>query len=73
MEKLPSKRAARPDLMPWQASLMILCVTMAGVMHEHPGALRPMMGSLQTVQFRAGMAHVSHSADALNTVVWRGR
>ena len=73
MEKLPMKRAARPDLMPWQGALMVLCVTVAGVLHEHPGAMRPMVNSLETVQFLAGIAQVSHPADVLNAVVWRGR
>ena len=68
-----SKSAAPSDLLPWQAALMVACVTVAGLFHEHPGAVRPVLASLETVQLRSGVEHAAHPADLLHAGLWIGR
>lgn len=65
--------AARVDLLPWQAALMVVCVTAAGMLHEHPGAMRPLVTSLQTAQLRSGMAQGSQPADGRQVALWLSR
>ncbi len=59
MKQSRSKTSAAPDLLPWQAVLMIACVTAAGLFHEHPRAVRPLPASVQAAsvhgsQLRSG-------------------
>ena len=39
MNKRRLTKAVRPDLLPWQAAVMVMCVTAAGLLHEHPGGV----------------------------------
>ncbi len=52
---------------------MVLCVTVAGVLHEHPAVVRPVVASLQTAQLPSGVAHASHPGDVLNVALWLTR
>ena len=67
------KTAERPELLPWQAALMVVCVTAAGLFHEHPGAVRPLVATLQTVQLRSGVEHAAHPGDLIRTALRLGR
>ncbi len=64
------KHAATPDLLPWQAALMVLCVTAAGVFHEHPQSVR---GTLQPSEMRSELHRAAHPADLLNATLWSRR
>ena len=57
MNELARKSSATPDLLPWQAALMVACVTAAGLLHAHPGTVRPVVASLETVLLRSGVGH----------------
>ena len=66
-------RDPRADLLPWQAALMVVCVTMAGLLHEHPEAVGLKVAGLQTAQPRSGTASEKPPADVLNVSLWLSR
>ena len=53
MSKRRSNTASQPEMLPWQAMVMVACVTAAGLLHQHPGAMRPLLSSHQTAQMRS--------------------
>ncbi len=34
-------------LLPWQAAAMVMAVTLAGLLHEHPEQMRPVLARVQ--------------------------
>ena len=54
------------ELLPWQAAAMVLAVTLAGLVHEHPARVRPLVERLQA---STGAARPAGSADLLEVVV----
>ncbi len=73
MNQPAPKTTARPELLPWQAALMVVCVTAAGLFHEHPLALRPLAARLETARLHPGVEHAVHPADPVNAALWLGR
>ena len=68
------KTAAAPlELLPWQAVLMVLCVTVAGLFHDHPQMIHPLVAGVDASQLRSGMVHAVHSGDLLNATLWLTR
>jgi hypothetical protein len=70
MEKHPSKIAAGPDLLPWQGVVMVVCVTLAGLLHEHLRPLQPVVTQVQTAGLRSGISHAAPPSNLLDTVLW---
>ncbi len=60
----------RPELLPWQAALMVACVTAAGLLHEHPGVMRPLVSGAHSAQLRSSVEPVKHSAEVPNAAIW---
>ena len=65
MHQTTSKTTSSPGLLPWQGALMVVWVTAAGLFHEHPAAVRPLLAGLQTVMLHTGAAHGVHPAALL--------
>ncbi len=73
MNELRLPKAVPLELLPWQAAVMVMCVTVAGFLHEHPGAMRPLASRVQAVQLRFDAGHVRPLAGVLNVPFWLGR
>ena len=67
------KRQA-PELLPWQAALMVACVTAAGLLHEHPGVMRPLVAGLvsgaHSTQLRSSVEPEGDRPEVLNAAIW---
>ena len=48
---------------------MVACVTAAGLLHEHPGAMRPLLSSRQTAAMRSSLTHTAPPATVLNAAL----
>ncbi len=75
MDERRSTASAVPDLLPWQAVLMVACVTAAGLLHQHPAALRPFVAAVHTAvvqeaQLAPDSARTQHPGNLLNTTLW---
>ena len=63
----------RPELLPWQGALMVACVTAAGLLHEHPGVMRPLVRGVRPAQLRSSAEPQKRPAEVLNAAVWQER
>ena len=75
MDKRRLKASAAPDLLPWQSVVMVACVTAAGLLHQHPHAVQPLLAAVQTaglqgVHLRSSAVFAHHTADLLNASLW---
>ena len=57
------KRDRGVELLPWQAAVMVMAVTVAGLLHEHPGRVRPLVERVHA------SAHAAGGAELLEVVV----
>ena len=73
MSEHRSTNSKRPELLPWQAALMVACVTAAGLLHEHPGVMRPLVPGAHPGTLRSSVEPVKHSAEVLNATIWPER
>lgn len=60
------------EIFPWQAAVMVACLTAAGLFHEHPTVARPLVDQLHRVSC-AKAAQALPPAEALNLVPARIR
>lgn len=73
MSERQATRSREPELLPWQAALMVACVTMAGLLHEHPAVMRTVVSGVHATQLRSSVEHARHAAEVLNAAIWLGR
>lgn len=64
---------AAAELFPWQAVMMVMCLTAAGLFHEHPEAAKPLVGVMSLSHLRASVAPAAAASDLLGTMTPRGR
>ena len=63
----------QPELLPWQAALMVVCVTIAGLLHEHPAAMRSVVSGVHAARLRSSGEHARQVAEVLNAAIWAGK